>query len=140
MAVENSFKDYLSMFSSRGPLPLPEQYRRKSQKISMPYQLVIAFMLNVLSLALPVMMLQVYDRIIPHQSYGTLVMLIFGVMIALTVDALLRIMRAWRVGWSAAPEEHAAACAAVDRMLHADMPSFEKKSAGEHLQNLGALG
>lgn len=140
MAVENSFKDYLSMFSSRGPLPLPEQYRRKSQKISMPYQLVIAFMLNVLSLALPVMMLQVYDRIIPHQSYGTLVMLIFGVLIALTVDGLLRIMRAWLVGWSAASEEHAAACAAIDRMLHADMPSFEKKSAGEHLQNLGALG
>lgn len=139
MPAQNALKDYLSMFSTRGPLPLPESYKRSSQRISLSHQLAIALMLNLLSLAMPIMILQVYDRIIPHQSYGTLVMLIAGVLIALSLDATLRIMRAWLVGWSAASEEHAAACAAVDHILHADLPSFDKKSAGEHLQNLGAL-
>ena len=132
-----------SLFSSLGklqPLPLPPSYQAKIQKLSVPHQLMIALMLNLLSLALPIMMLQIYDRIIPHQSYGTLVVLIVGVLIALAFDAMLRMMRAWLVGWSAASQEHAAGCAAVERLTCADLASFEKLSAGEHLQNLTALG
>ena len=120
-------------------MPLPESYEKNVHKLSAPHHLAIALILNLLSLALPIMMLQVYDRIIPHQSYGTLVVLTMGVMVALAFDAALRTVRAWLVGWSAASHEHAAGCAALERLTAADMPSFEKNSAGEHLQNLGAL-
>lgn len=122
------------------PLPLPAHWQRRIQKIPALSHLGIALMINILSLALPVMMLQIYDRIIPHQSFGTLAVLIAGVCIALAVDAALRVMRAWLVGWSAASHEHAASCAAMERLSQADVGTFEKTPAGEHLQNLAALG
>jgi ATP-binding cassette subfamily C protein LapB len=122
------------------PLPIPESYREKAFRISTGHQLVIALMLNILSLAIPIMMLQVYDRIIPHQSYGTLSLLTLGVFVALALDATLRVVRSWLVGWTAASNEHVASCAAVDHFNRSDLTAFEKISPGEHMQNLNALG
>lgn len=101
--------------------------------------MAIALMLNVLSLALPIMMLQVYDRIIPHQSYGTLAALLLWVMGALVLDAALRVIRAWLVGWSAASREHNTSCAALEHIIQAELSSFSRISTGEHMQNFSAL-
>ena len=109
-------------------------------KLSLGWQMTIAAMVNLLSLALPIMMLQVYDRIIPHKAYGTLTLLITGVMAALACDAGLRIARSWLAGWTAARHEHAANCAAVDRFARCDLADFDRSSTGAHLQNMGALG
>ncbi len=122
------------------PLPLPEEHKKKAFCFSIPQQLSIAFMLNILSLSLPVMMLQVYDRIIPHQSYGTLVMLTFGVISALFLDAALRVIRSYMTGWATATNEHAASCAALDHAILSDISRFEQTSSGEHMQNFSALG
>lgn len=122
------------------PLPLPNDFKAKSFSVSAAQQLGIAFMLNILSLAVPIMMLQVYDRIIPHQSYDTLKMLTFGVLFTLGLDAALRIMRAWMSGWAAASSEYAASNAAMDHFARSDISAFEAASMGEHMQNLGALG
>ncbi len=121
------------------PLPLPEKHQSKIFSFSMHQQLGIAFMLNILSLALPIMMLQVYDRIIPHQSYGTLMMLTFGVLSALVLDAALRMIRSYLAGWSTATHEHAANCAALDHAMQSDISKFENTSSGEHMQNFSAL-
>jgi ABC-type protease/lipase transport system fused ATPase/permease subunit len=43
-----------------------------------------------LALALPLALLQIYDRILPSQSYGTTVMLVIGVATAIICEALLR--------------------------------------------------
>jgi ATP-binding cassette subfamily C protein LapB len=114
-----------------------DQY--KKPKLSLGWQMVIACMVNILSLALPIMMLQVYDRIIPHKAYGTLTLLITGVIAALVCDATLRVMRSWLAGWTAAKHEHAASCAAVDRFARSDLTHFEQSSTGTHLQNMNAL-
>lgn len=103
-------------------------------------QIVIAGMTNLLSLALPIMMLQVYDRIIPHQAYGTLVVLASGVLVALALDAILRVIRSWLTGWITSTQEHAAGCAAVQRFCHADINAFSETDTGTHLQNMNALG
>ncbi len=76
-------------------LRLPAHWQKKAFRLQPKWQLGIALMMNILSLALPVMMLQIYDRIIPHQSLGTLTMLIIGVGTALVLEALLRSARAW---------------------------------------------
>ncbi len=121
-------------------LPLPEAWQQKAFKLSAAWQLWIALMLNLLSLAVPIMMLQVYDRIIPHQAFGTLTMLIIGVTAALMLDALLRMARAWLMGWTAASNEHAGSCAAMERFVQVDMKAFDASSTGMHLQNVSALG
>ena len=102
-------------------------------------QLVIAAMTNILSLALPIMMLQIYDRIIPHQAYGTLAVLATGVLVALILDSLLRTIRAWLTGWVTSAQENAAGCAAMSRFCNADMPAFSDITTGTHLQNMNAL-
>lgn len=122
------------------PLPLPRHWQDKIQRLPPLTHLAVALIINLLSLALPVMMLQVYDRIIPHKSYGTLLLLTVGVCVALAFDALLRILRAWLVGWSAASYEHAAGCAALGHLAGSEIGAFEQSSTGEHLQNFAALG
>ncbi len=49
---------------------------------------------HVLSLAVPLALLQTYDRILPNAAYGTTVVLAIGVAIAICLEALLRYGRA----------------------------------------------
>lgn len=97
-------------------------------------------MVNLLSLALPITMLQVYDRIIPHPSHGTLVFLVAGVLTALACEGVLRVIRALIAGRAAAVREHEAGCKAMGRFIHAKLETFEQTGTGAHLQNMNALG
>ncbi len=116
---------------------MPFRLLRLNHFLSM--QIVIAAMTNILSLALPILMLQVYDRIIPHQSYGTLIILCAGVGVALVFDSILRTMRAWLAGRVTALQEQQVSCQAVEHLCRADLPDFQRVSTGEHLQNMTAL-
>lgn len=49
---------------------------------------------NLLAVAVALFSLQVYDRVIPHQSHATLWVLAIGAMGALTLEAFLKIARA----------------------------------------------
>lgn len=121
------------------PYPAEAQIDVQGFQLTPRWQVGIALMLNILSLALPIMMLQVYDRIIPHQAFGTLSMLIIGVLIALTLDAALRLIRAYLIGWTAASKEHAAAKTAFTRITRSELPVFEASSTGAHMQRFNAL-
>ena len=54
---------------------------------------VAAFLLNSLTLALPLFVMNVYDKVIPNLAYVTLWTLAVGVGIALFLDLVLRTMR-----------------------------------------------
>ncbi|MEO1362488.1 MAG: ABC transporter ATP-binding protein, partial [Pseudomonadota bacterium] len=53
-----------------------------------------SFVANLLAVAVALFSLQVYDRVIPHQSQATLWVLAIGAGLALTLEALLKIARA----------------------------------------------
>ena len=53
-----------------------------------------SFVANLLAVAVALFSLQVYDRVIPHQSHATLWVLAIGAGLALTLEALLKIARA----------------------------------------------
>lgn len=129
----------LGFFKNISAIPLPVFYEDHSYKISVVRQLGIAFCLNILSLALPIMMLQIYDRIIPHTSFASLYALCGMVIIALILDIGLRMIRSYLVNWSAASSEHAAHCATIELFARVDVQEFEKRAAGEHLQNINAI-
>ena len=57
--------------------------------------LLISLAVMLLSLALPIAMLQVYDRILPNQGVGTAWVLALGVLSAMLLEALLRYGRSW---------------------------------------------
>ena len=95
--------------------------------------------LNILSLGLPIVILQVYDRILPNAAISTLYVLILGLCGVLLADAFFRTARAYITGWNAARLEHSAGCRAVDRMLASDICEFEKDAPGVHLDRFYAI-
>lgn len=100
---------------------------------------VASLFLNVLALALPVSLLQVYDRILPNKSQGTLFLLVVGVLVALLFEGVMRIGRSYITGWIGARFEHMAGCAALDRLLTTSLNDFEREGSGVHLERFNAL-
>ncbi|MBX2833054.1 MAG: ATP-binding cassette domain-containing protein [Rhodospirillales bacterium] len=101
--------------------------------------LIAALVINLLSLALPITLLQVYDRVLPHSSIPTLTLLVLGVLGALVLEALLRLGRAYVSSLSAAKFEHHSAQVAVGHLLSASLTDYEKTAPGLHLQRLNSL-
>lgn len=95
--------------------------------------------INLLSLALPLVILQVYDRVVPEDSMETFAVLIVGILVVALIDFLLRHVRNHITAWSAARFEHATGQRAVDRLLGADIDSFEDTAASVHLDRLAAI-
>lgn len=95
--------------------------------------------LNLLGLVLPLSLLQVYDRIIPNSSTGTLSLLIGGVLLAVVLEVILRGARTAITGWLAARFEHNAGMAAFDRVLEAPVHEAERQGAGGLLERMSAI-
>lgn len=101
--------------------------------------LVAALVINLLSLALPITLLQVYDRVLPHNSIPTLTLLVLGVMGALVLEAVLRLGRAYISSLSAAKFEHDSSQKAVGHLLSASLTDYDRIAPGLHLQRLNSL-
>lgn len=101
--------------------------------------LVTSLFLNILSLALPIALLQVYDRIVPNSSFQTLALLVAGVLSALALEALLRIGRSYATGWSGAQFEHRMGNTAFGRLLGAGLLNVQRKGAGVLLEQMSSL-
>lgn len=104
------------------------------------YLLLATVTLNLLSLALPIMTLQVYDRILPHPDTGTLPLLVAGVIFAIACEACLRLARAWTIGWRGAVCESTLAAAAMRRILCADVARSRNVGVGEFLHRMASIG
>lgn len=96
--------------------------------------------LNILGLAMPMSLLQVYDRILPNKSIGTMVLLLLGVLGALALETVLTFCRSWVTGWVGARFEHRAGCEALKRLVMTGIDNFEKEGSGVHLERMNSLG
>jgi ATP-binding cassette subfamily C protein LapB len=104
------------------------------------FDLAISSMfLNILGLALPMALLQVYDRILPNKSIGTMLLLMGGVMGALLLESTLNFCRSFITGWVGAKFEHKAGCTALSHLVLAGIDDFEKAGSGDHLERMGSL-
>lgn len=101
--------------------------------------LFASLMINLLSLALPMLTLQIYDRIIPNKAMETMVVLTIGMVIAVILDVFLKTSRAWLAAWTGARYEHHAGCKAMDRMLASRLEDMEDVPAGIHLDRLTSV-
>lgn len=95
--------------------------------------------INILALALPTVILQVYDRIIPNQATGTFIFLILGMLGVVVLDTALRIFRSTILSWSGAQFDHRESLKAMNHILSTDNAAFESKPAGYYLDKVHAL-
>lgn len=95
--------------------------------------------INILSLALPITILQVYDRVIPNNANHTLAFFVAGLGVVLVLDLLLSVGRAYVSNWTAARVQHKMACDAVDHIFKSDLRAFDESPAGVHIQRLRSI-
>jgi len=96
--------------------------------------------INLLGLALPIFILQIYDRVLPNSAATTLFVLIVGLTVALFLDAALRVLRAVVASWNGARFEHLLRYRAVERLLRAPLDQFERATPGSYLERINAIG
>ena len=101
--------------------------------------LISSVALNVLTLALPLVILQVYDRIVPGNATDTFTFLVIGLATVVVLEAILRAVRGYIIAWAAARFEHATSRRAVDRLLKTEIEAFETVPAGTHLDRISAI-
>jgi len=113
-------------------LSLPKLWKK-------PEIIVSSLLINILALALPVVILQVYDRIIPNQAYDTFLVLIVGMMLVIVLDCLLKIWRSMIMSWESARFDHEISLKAIDKILYADSQAYNQKPVGYYMDKIYAL-
>ncbi|MFY9137198.1 peptidase domain-containing ABC transporter [Zwartia sp.] len=99
-----------------------------------------SFTINILALAFPLLMLQLYDRILPYESVDTLGLVAITVLLAIFVETLLRIARSYSTAWTAARFEYRAMMDLTERALAEPLHQFERKGTGAVMARFKSIG
>ncbi|MBT6095748.1 MAG: ATP-binding cassette domain-containing protein [Rhodospirillaceae bacterium] len=126
---------------TNAPRSKPKRFTRPLIRVAFERAdvMLASFAINLLSLALPLVILQVYDRIIPNESTETFLFLCLGLVVVIFIDGFLRSLRSQIITWAAARFEHAVSTRAVRALLGAEIVSFERSPAGTHMDRIGAV-
>ncbi len=101
--------------------------------------LLPSLLINLLSLAVPLTVLQIYDRILPNQSYGTATLLLVGATLAVGMEALIRFVRTWLLSAAASNTEKATYQTLVERVTTASSGHLRKLGVGGIEEGLGSV-
>lgn len=101
--------------------------------------LIISLIANMLGLAMPLAIFQVYDRVLPNQAGATLFWLIGGLLAAVIIDSILRSLRSYILGWSALKNGHQAQQLAMTQMLKGASIGDDHISRAKWLDGLDAI-
>ena len=93
--------------------------------------IAISLFVNLLALALPVFILQVYDRVVMHNGLSTLNALALGMVVILFFDFLLRQTRSKILQWSAVRVDGQLGEKIYDKILSLPLPVLEQRSTND---------
>ncbi len=116
----------------KGQLQTPDTWRK-------PSVLVASLMINILALGLPIVILQVYDRIIPNQAMESFSLLMAGLIIIIIIDSLLKIFRSMLLSWEGARFDHRESMNAMNHILDAESTAYSSKPTSFYLDKMHAL-
>jgi ATP-binding cassette subfamily C protein LapB len=95
---------------------------------------------HILSLAVPLALLQTYDRILPNEAYSTTFVLAIGVSIAILLEAFLRYGRSVLFAHVGAVYESRMSLRLLDRLMQADGKAVHAMGAPAMSDALRAVG
>lgn len=110
----------------------PDSWRR-------PDVIIASLFINILGLGLPIVILQVYDRIIPNEANSTFQLLMLGLAGALILEVTLRIVRAAILSNVGARYEHRTGLAAFSAVLNSDLSHYDDDTAGSYVDRMRGL-
>lgn len=79
--------------------------------------LLASLCINLFALALPLFVMNVYDRVVPNQATATLWVLAAGVGIVILADLVLRMLRSWFVELAAGRADNRLSARLMERVL-----------------------
>ena len=101
--------------------------------------LAASIVINLLALAFPLLMLQLYDRILPHQSMDTLGLFAITVGIAVALESITRVARSYTTAWISARFEHKAMMEVAERVLAEPLHEFERQGTGAVMESFKSV-
>ena len=101
--------------------------------------LLPSLLINLLSLAVPLTVLQIYDRILPNQSYGTATLLLAGATLAVGMGSTHTFVRTWLLSAAASNTEKATYQTLVERVTTASSSHLRKLGVGGVEEGLGSV-
>jgi ATP-binding cassette, subfamily C, bacterial LapB len=133
----------LNFISASQPTPIQVQSFEDGTPIvepSVPPAVYLAsLVISLLALALPLVTLQIYDRIIPNRARETLAFLIVGLVVALALDLILRTTRSAILTWQGMRFVRRAEHEAVTRLIYAPKANVAREAVTIHVNRLAAL-
>ncbi|MGI9475677.1 MAG: ATP-binding cassette domain-containing protein [Hyphomicrobiaceae bacterium] len=120
---------------------VPEQLATiRSYMSEIPVPVVISsLVINVLGLALPIVILQVYDRVLVNEALGTLFWLLTGLAVVVVAEAALKVMRSHLMFWTAAQNAFQSDASTVARLLNAPNARVRDDAVSAWIDRLDAL-
>ncbi|WP_145613776.1 ATP-binding cassette domain-containing protein [Nitrospirillum amazonense] len=103
------------------------------------YIMTSSITINILSLAMPIALLQVYDRILPNHTIDTMFMLAGGIVTALLMELFLRIARQRIFSTRSAQYEISESRRAIFHLLDSDIQAFQTHTSGAHMERLNSI-
>ncbi len=104
-----------------------------------PAVLAASVAINVLALAMPLVLLQVFDRVIPYRAHETLQVLFIGLCAVLVFDLAFKLCRVVLLGLEGQDYELALGQRVLRHILSAEPAAHERNSIGVHFDRLGAV-
>lgn len=101
--------------------------------------IIASVLINLLALAFPLLMLQLYDRILSHRSVDTLVVFCVAVGTAIALEAVIRVFRSYTTAWISARFEHQGYLSLTSRFLAEPINDFERKGTGAILEDYKSI-
>lgn len=92
-----------------------------------------------MSLAVPIVLLQVYDRILPNAAYSTAILLFSGATIALLVEGFFRFLRTYILSLYGEYFEYSSAIQAMHKLFSSDLSRVLGMGSGALKQRLSDI-
>jgi ATP-binding cassette subfamily C protein LapB len=132
------FRSWIDKYIPLSDFALPVRAWDSNQHIIASIVIASLF-INALALVFPLVLLQMYDRIIPNQSVSTLFWLVFLVLLTVILSGILRVMRSYVGAWADAKFEHIIGTEAFEQILKSDLSVYEKEGSGRQLKRMNSL-
>lgn len=97
--------------------------------------LIAAVAINIFALAMPLFVMNVYDRVVPNHATDTLWVLAVGVLVVISADLALRLMRSWFVDLAASRADVRLSARIMEHLLNLSL-SHRPASVGSFSNNV----
>ena len=118
--------------------PVKVILRSPDLRAVMPGLATSSLMSNLFALALPLAMLQIFDRVLANNSLETLTLITFGVIVAIILEQVLRVINGQVTSWLGARWEQKTTLAALDRLLHVSLQRYFKQEPSAYTDRISS--